>query len=275
MQSRPIFIRLTTAAVASAALLFGLAGVSEAVTLVLRQEVGQYSSTTGGGEFKVTDLTGFPGTVPAMGTGVQVTTNGVTGAFQTFCMEYTEHFTPGTTYDYTVDTAAYAGGFDGAVGTPPSDPVSSKTAYLYTQFWNGVLSWTDHNGVLQNYTYALGNGRASDALELQNAIWFIEGERTKEQIGGETSDAWKMYLQAKDAVAVGGSWWNLYHDENNLATIGNVRVMNLTAQGTGAFAQSQLTMIAVPLPPAAFLGFSLMSGAGLAGWLRRRRRAAL
>jgi hypothetical protein len=269
MAIRPLF----ASAAAAAVLLFGLAGVSEAGSLVLNQETGKYSSSDGGGEFKVTSLSGFPGAVPAMGSGVQVTTNNVTGAFQTFCLEYSEHFNPGATYNFTISDSATAGGVSGA--TNGADPISAQTAYLYTQFWNGTLSWVNSSNVTENYVYTLGTGRAASALELQRAIWYLEGERTLSQIGGANSDAYKMVEQANSAVATNGSWWNLYHDAGGAATIGNVRVMNLTHPTTGAFAQSQLTMIAVPLPPAALLGFSLMSGAGLVGWLRRRRRREL
>jgi hypothetical protein len=80
--------------------------------------------------------------------------------FGTFCLEYSEHFNPGTTYAYTKASSATLGS-GGAVGG--EDPISNGTAWLYYQFATGSLAG-------YNYT------DKSSALALQLAFWFLEDE---------------------------------------------------------------------------------------------------
>jgi hypothetical protein len=80
------------------------------------------------------------------------------GGFETFCIEYNEHFNPGSKYDYQVSPGAIKG------GQTVSDPVSVGTAYLYGLFAQGSLG---------GYNYA----SSTSAGNLQNTIWFLEGER--------------------------------------------------------------------------------------------------
>jgi hypothetical protein len=91
-------------------------------------------------------------------------------SFQTFCIEYNEEFGPGNTYSFKENTGAVAGG-SGAYATDPNtglpmDNISIGTAYLYSQFRNG----------------GLGTMTASQAGQLQNAIWYLEGEITLAQL---------------------------------------------------------------------------------------------
>jgi len=92
------------------------------------------------------------------------------GGFQTFCVEFTEEFSPGTTYQYGISSAAISGGgaAGGAhlVGSTWMDPVSIGTAWLYRQFATGVLS---------GYNYGAGRGTSAGAL--QDAVWYLEGEQ--------------------------------------------------------------------------------------------------
>lgn len=280
---------------ALAALAFAVAsfaaGAARAGTVQLIYEPSFYSDgADGGGEFKVTGLTGFPSPVPALGPGVQVTTGGVTGAFQTFCLEYGEHFKPGYTYDFTVGTSANGGGFGNSPGRPgdltpataAGDPIDARTAYLYTRFLLGDLSWTAADGVtVRSYDYTLGAGRAASAEQLQRAIWYAEGERTLAQIGGTTSDAYRLFLLADQAVA-SGAWTGL----------GGIQVMNVFVSAPGAdglagtLRQSQLApgasftpptfeVPAVPLPSAAWSALGLLAGLGTVGAVRRRNRNLL
>lgn len=107
---------------------------------------------------------------------------------------------------------------------PAGDPLAPATAWLYTQWMNGSIASTQAN-----------------AVAVQQAIWFLENE------AGGVNNAF--------AVAALASGWT---------TIGNVRVLNLTAS-TGKIAQDVLVM--TPAPAAAGLVFV---GLGLIGWFRRK-----
>ncbi len=237
----------------------GFASTAEAGTITLGYGPGQYSSN-GGGEFKVTQFSGSG--VPTQGAGVQISG----GYFQTFCLEQSETFSPGATYNWTLSDAAHAGGGSAARGAQQDangnwfDPVGSATAFLYTQFWQGTLSWTDSAGALKLYDYTVGSGRAASADALQKAIWYLENEQSLSQIGGTNSDAYRLVLAAQSAID-SGIW----------SGVGNVRVLTLT-DSSGGFRQDQLFM--VPLPPAASLGFVLLAGLAAAGAVRRRRALA-
>jgi hypothetical protein len=84
--------------------------------------------------------------------------------FQTFCIEFTEEFTPGAKYSVsTSDRALYGGHPTGGV------PVTLGTAWLYSQFASGGLS-------AYGYNYAYGSGRTGSANLLQQAIWALQGQ---------------------------------------------------------------------------------------------------
>ena len=108
-----------------------------------------------GGEFNAVSSDFNP---IAMGYAASTTYN---GGFETFCIEYSEHFTPGSTYYYGISQGAMNGGVSG--GNP--DPISRGTAWLYLQFATGHLQ----------DTIRLDNSNAS-AADLQAAIWFLEDE---------------------------------------------------------------------------------------------------
>lgn len=222
---------------------------------------GAYSAN-GGGEFKVIQFTGA--SLAPMGPGVALPGS----FFSTFCLEYSENFSSGQQFNWELNTVARAGGGDAAHGAQLDgagwfDPLDARTAYLYTNFWKGTLSWLGAGNVLKTYDYDIGPDRVGSAAALQGAIWYLEGERTLAEIGGNTSDAYYMTVAATNAVNSGA--WN---------GIGMVRVLNLTdAQGNRR--QDQLVIV-MPLPPAALLGMGLMSGVGAFGaWRRRRRQRTL
>ena len=235
---------------------------AEAGTITLAYSPGQYSSS-GGGEFKVTQFSGA--VVPPVGAHV----NDPGGIFETFCLEHGEVFSPGTQYNWTMSTAAHAGGGDAAHGAQQDgsgnwfDPIDSRTAYLYTQFWNGTLQWTDSANVLKSYDYVgIGAGRPVSADALQKAIWYLENELSLTDIGGTSSDAYRLTLAAQHAIDI-GQW----------SGIGNVRVLTLT-DNAGNFRQDQLFVTSVPLPPAAVMGLGLMAAMAALGARRRRARLA-
>jgi hypothetical protein len=116
------------------------------------------------------------------------------GTFQTFCIEYTEEFSPGNTYDYKKNTGAVAGG-PGAFATDPNtglpmDNISIGTAWLYSQFRAGTLA-----------NYFTGT-RQANAGALQDAIWYLEGETTTLAFNG--ADGTYYYNLAKLNAGSGG-----------------------------------------------------------------------
>ena len=126
---------------------------SHASTLVLNSN--PYSDSYGGGEFT------------ANGSSLDLSSYGsatiLNGGFETFCMEYGEHFSPGGTYAYSLSPNATGGDLPAGF-----DPVSVGTAWLYSQFAAGTLS---------GYSYATtGSTRSASALQLQLAFWYLEDE---------------------------------------------------------------------------------------------------
>lgn len=282
-----------SASLASLAVLV-FAGVADAGQITL--EDGDYwyhgggsgwsATSLGGGEFRVKAYSGPA--LAALGANVAITTANTYSAsatnadhtkstfnslFETFCVEYPEHFSPGATYSFDINTGAINGGFSGQVPVGSNfDPLDPMTAYLYTQFWTGQLASSGYHYVIAN---ASDTGRVASATSLQLAFWKIEGELSGSVLtaynGDSQAKAW--YDQAVIAVAVGGSWYQQW----GANSIGNVRVMNLYT-GSGATRvndQDQLVLLEVPLPAASLLGMSLMSGIGIVAALRRRRRQTL
>lgn len=83
--------------------------------------------------------------------------------FESFCLEFNEHFNPGTTYYAEINSNHSALSGDSAAGF---DVISEGTAWLYFNFVKGTLTGYDYTGT---------NRRTSAGL-LQQAIWFLEDE---------------------------------------------------------------------------------------------------
>jgi hypothetical protein len=133
-----------------------LASPALAGTIVLTQGPYSYGS---GGEFTATP--DQPSSLSSSSYDLGLTATAT--SFQTFCIELTEEFTPGVTYNATPGPNAMGGGVGGGVG---GDPVSEGTGWLYSEFATGNLA---------DYNYQPGGRQASAGL-LQSAIWMLEEE---------------------------------------------------------------------------------------------------
>ena len=141
------------------------------------------------------------------------------GSFTTFCLEYTEHISFGTTYFYQVsDAAKYNNNF------PNTDPLSLPTAWLYSKMLDGTLAGYAHN--------------QTEADNLQRAIWFLEDEK---DLSGNAVGVNNSYVTA----ALNGTGLTLATKDTAANGAYGVHVMNLwtNPDGTGP---SQDQLIHVP-----------------------------
>ena len=225
-----------------------------------------------GGEFAVNDFSGdfLPPSTEVAGA----------GSFRTFCLEIDEHLSYGTQYTYTLSETAQLGG----VNTDAGDLLSVATAKLYYTFWtnqwsvSGDLDLLGASNALA-YDYATEAARAQDSADLQFAIWFLERELGTDlstsgvAYGNLTAKAKAMVDFARDAQL---TWSDLGVDWDD-TTIGGVRVIN-PMEGTN-YRQSALvvqsTLIVVPLPVGAWMGFALLGALGIGRGFRSRRSREL
>ena len=215
-----------------------------------------WGGANGGGEFLASALTGN------------------SPSFQTFCVEYSEHFY----YDRAllvskVNTGSKNGGSGGSVidplGDPDGagpynnrwDPISAQTAYLFTKFTNHTLSGYDWNGTTAEHK--------ADSTALQLAIWYLEGEISS------TVNTSVYNLYTSNSRATG---WVAEAYQNDSGWTGQVRVLNLLREGTigsGNFntvAQDQLYLAPIPEPETYAM---MLAGLGLIGFVAGRRRRKL
>ncbi len=188
----------------------------------------------------------------------QVTVGGhtVTG-FETFCVEMDRSFTPGNTYNTSVGNSIVS-------GPSSSTYVTVGTAYLYSQFAQGTLT---------GYTYTSGQTRETSADELQDAIWYLQGELPAGG-NGSTSDSLYTFSASNDPfVKLVQSLFGSNATKSDV-TYGNnfgVEVLNLTT-GSGwdcQYNQDQLVYnpgpapVVVPEPATFAAGAMLLAPLGL------------
>jgi hypothetical protein len=160
---------------------------------------------------------------------------GTGNTFQTFCVEEQEYVYPNTTFDVKLNADAVMG------GTGSSDPISRGTAWLYHEFQSGTLT---------GYEYGNGGvGRHQSAQDLQNAIWYLEGE------GGSLTAAYTAKL-----VGQFGSIAKAMEDNNGYP----VMALNLYAEGHLGDPRylRQDMLVCVPLPASVLLVVFAVGAAG-------------
>ncbi len=215
-----------------------------------------YSGGNGGGGFRFTYVSGNVGLMGSqthtLGAN-NLDNNRLTNGFISFCLERSENLPQGNLHA-SISTGAIRGGHSG--GNP--DPISNATALLYRTFRFGTAMNLPAFGTFLGGSVVVDS--ASEATDLQLAIWSLEGEITP---------AFPLTITARAQAMI--NWAT-----TNQTGLGGVRVINLRAvdangNPTGGHLQSQLTI--VPLPPAAFAGMGTLAGVIGLGYIRRRRLA--
>lgn len=240
MKIRGILVLVVVAGVTAA--LFPSAAYAGSLTT--DNPLGPYKSASGGGEFSVvafSEVISKPAGDMLSGLNPDV-------LFQTFCVERNENVGAGKTYYTELSEEAKKGGYNG--GSP--DPLDLRTSYLFYHFWKADTT------VLHDYDFTGGAAlRSLDAAQLQNAIWFIEGEITTLN---PTTQGGEYFTKADNAVNSGA--WDWHH---------GVKVINMWTDSTKTnFIQDWL--VVVPLPGSALMGFGLLFGLGAMHLIRRKRQ---
>lgn len=127
-----------------------------------------FSGANSGGEFKATQVSASLLAATGNLEGYAASTAGA-DYFHTFCIEKTETFTPGSTYEVALNNAAIYNGQNGL-----ADPISMGTAWLYSQFAAGTLAgYNDTTTGLVGpplprlYSWLCGGWRARQTSEIK------------------------------------------------------------------------------------------------------------
>ena len=234
--------------------------VTNAFADTLTLSLGPAGTQAGiGGEFQVSNVSGGLAATAGANYAAGVTAfhlgggnASVMNSFETFCIEYNEEFSPGGNYNYAISSAAIKG------GTTTGDPLSKGTALLYSEFAQGILP---------SYDYTPGSGRISTAGDLQNAIWWLEGEIS---LSTSQVNANVFLTGANGAVTLFGSEAAAKSDA--AAGLYGVYAINL---GPAPLFPNQDQLIytgggASPLPDGGATLLRLSAGFGGLAWLRRK-----
>jgi len=135
--------------------------------------------STAGGAFSFTDIDGEDGPF----------------TFYTYCLEWNEHLYKGKTYYAVVNTGSVNGGIGGAIDN--FDPLDPATALVYRAYLLGYLS---------DYSQQ----------DIQDAIWYLENEKSEGAISDTALDLADEALEyTEDSEDLGGVWaLNLYKNSD-------------------------------------------------------------
>ncbi len=214
-----------------------------------------------GGEFTAL-VTGGRNYAANYSSSAQATVGGQTG-FETFCVEIDTEFSPGSTYNTSI----------GNTILPSGAAITIGTAYLYSQFAQGTL---------QNYNYnpnSSGMGsRTYTSDELQDAIWYLQGEVTS---AGDQYTKGNSYLYsfgvssfdpASDPfVQLAESMFGANAFTSDANNNFGVQVLELTS-ANGTPAQDQLVYTPVPEPATFAAGAMLLAPLGISALRTIRKK---
>lgn len=191
--------------------------------------------------------------------------SGASTAFQTFCIEEGTpndvDFNPGQYYAGTINSST-----QNYYGTTLT--LSSTTQALYYLFSNDLFT----NGTaLGDYDYSNVASRSDDAGDLQEAIWYSQGDNSGPLDANSTA-----YINEAEAFA---------SDSANAGALSSIQILGLFYSlsdlqsndlNPGSLAQAQLVEVgsSVPLPPVADTSMALLGVVAGFGIFRRSRKLA-
>lgn len=203
-------------------------------TVTLTQNAYSYDV---GGEFNAVTSPSFLGNYASVAM--------VNGGFETFCIQTTVEFWPGTTYNFVLSSQDSMG-----------RALTLGAAFLYYQFATGQLAGYDYNNAA---------ARKSDAGLLQAALWWLQGNQT--------------YNDGKYEVPTIGNN-EFYALAVNTLGLANVTLASNGAYGveilqmwgdTGRPAQNQLVLTSLPsVPDGGLTALMLALAVGIIIWLRHK-----
>ena len=181
--------------------------------------------------------------------------------FETFCVEINQNFTPNTSYNTVLAPTINNG--------TGSSAVTVGSAYLYSQFAQGKLS---------GYDYTTGSGRETTSDELQDALWYLQGNI----INGYRSGSSSLYTFNANTdpflVLVDSLFGTKIADESDLLYGNNfgVMVLNLTStvNSCTVYNQDQLVYCPVPEPATLAAGVMLLLPLGWSAFRALRNKKA-
>ncbi len=207
--------------------------------------------------------------------GSNVTTG---GGIETFCVEMAQTISAGTPYSATVGPSIVNGS--------GSSPLTVGVAWLYMEFVTGGLanaagysvSGADYD-YTPGYNNTTGMGRELSADELQDAIWYLQGELGTSTTT-QTRDSIYTYTASNDPFIqlVEDKFGSLAGAEESDTASGasnyGVEVLNLTSEVNGCtvYDQDQLIYCPVPEPATLAAGAMLLIPLGVSGFRALRKK---